>query len=544
AQATPSSRPTRIGADKSLLLRDISAAGKPEVIFMPGERRVVVEAGRSLLEVAESNNLRIEAGCRLGVCGADPVAVLTGMENLAQISEDEQNTLERLGLAQNTRMACSARVHGPCTISLTPERPKELTESQIFNLKVDTAIANVVIIGNGIAGVTAADHVRRRHPRCEIHLIAMEKYHLYNRIAIERLIYGRSAMQGLYLQPDNWYDDLKITCWLNTRALRIDRDARTVVLGTGEALSYDRLILATGSSSVIPAIDGFGIEGSFVLRQAEDALRMRAFAQEYGCRRAVVAGGGLLGLEAAYALYKLGLRVSVLERSEWLLRRQLDARGAQFLREYLEGLGVEILVQADTTAVTGNGRVQEVLLKDGRTLPCDLFLAAAGITPNIDLARDAGLDVKRGVVVDDRMCTSAAGIYAAGDVAEYRGQVYGLWPVAGEQAQIAAINALGGDKLYKGVVPVTILKVVGVDLMSVGNFQPEAEGDLVIAFEDTDEHRYRKLVISGGKLVGAILLGYPLDATLVSAAVKKGVDVTPALSTLQSGDWSVLSTLK
>src|SRR5262249_22303621 len=173
------------------------------------------------------------------------------------------------------------------------------------------------------------------HLGAEIHLVAREKHHLYNRMAIERLIYGRSAMSGLYLQEEAWYDDLQITTWLNTRAVSIDRAAQEVVLGTGERLPYDRLILATGSRSATPPIDGFGLPGSFVMREADDALAIRAFAQEHGAREALVAGGGLLGLEAAYALHKLGLHVTVLERSEWLLRRQLDHRGGQLLQDYL-----------------------------------------------------------------------------------------------------------------------------------------------------------------------------------------------------------------
>jgi NAD(P)H-nitrite reductase large subunit len=364
-------------------------------------------------------------------------------------------------------------------------------------------------------------------------------------MGIERLIYGRSAMQGLFLQDESWYEQHQISCWLNTRVARIDPQQRNVVLSTGETLPYDRLVLAMGSSSAVPPIDGFGLSGSFVLREAEDAMQIRAFAQDNGCRIAVVAGGGLLGLEAAYALHKLGLRVSVLERSQGLLRRQLDPRGSGFLREYLEGLGIEILTEAETAAVHGERRLREVRLQDGRTLPCDIFVVAAGITPNTQLAQAAGLAVNRGVVVNARMQTSVPEIYAAGDVAEFEGQVNGLWPTAVAQAEVAAVNAVGGDKLFTDTAPVTMLKVVGVDLTSIGRINRERRGEMAIAdiVEDGGMHRYRKIVIAENRIVGGILLGFPLDAPLVIAAVRQRIDISSCLPALRTGEWHVLATL-
>lgn len=531
----------------SMLRQRQAAAGQaqPEVTIMPGDQRFVVEAGRTLLEVIEANNLPLEAGCRMGVCGADPVAVVAGMEHLGPISDDERATLRRLNLAENTRMACCARVEGTCSVALKPERKRKGAARPVAP-EYDQSIKRVVVIGTGIAGVTAADHVRRRHPTCEIHLVGRESHYLYNRMAISRLIYGRSAMQGLYLMPETWYEENQITCWLNTQATHIDRTAQTVALGTGEMLPYDRLILAMGSSSMVPPINGFGRPGTFVLREADDAMRIRAFAQDNRARHAVVAGGGLLGLEAAYALHKLGLHAAVLERSDRLLKRQLDARASQYLREYLENLGLEIIINAETAEVLPeNGsteeRVREVVLKDGRRMPCDVFLVAAGITPNIALAQDAGLTCKRGVLVDEAMRTSDPLIFAAGDLAEHAGQIYGLWPTAVEQAEVASTNAIGATRSYNGTVPVTILKVVGVDVTSVGQFEAADPDDLVIALEDPAEGRYRKLVIADGKIVGAILLGYPQDASPVTAAIKQGRDVRAVVPELQGGNWAILA---
>ena len=360
-------------------------------------------------------------------------------------------------------------------------------------------------------------------------------------MGIARLIYGRSAMQGLYLNPDAWYDEHGITPWLNTRARKLDRAGRQVVLGSGETLPYDRLILATGSSSFVPPIEGFGVPGTFVLRTADDALGLRAFSQRHGAQRAVVAGGGLLGLEAAYALHKLGLRTTVLERGDRLLRRQLDARASALLHEYLSGLGLEIATNAETVALSSDGRVNLAMLADDRMLPADVFLLAAGIAPNAELAKAAGLEVDRGVLVDERMRTSDPHILAAGDVAQHAGRVHGLWPVAVEQAEVAADNAVGGEKVYKGSIPFTMLKVVGVELTSVGRFE-EQPGDEVVALEEAGG-KYRKLVIEDGRIVGAILLGYSQEVAAVRTAINRGFHVAGVMASLRAGRWEALAEL-
>ncbi len=528
----------------SIAARQSRITGNPAVLFKPDGKRVLAPIGCTLLELAEKNGLHLEAGCRMGVCGADPVSILEGMGNLSKIGSDEQGTLDRLGLAENTRMACCARVKGPVSVSLTPEKPKSPRSSAIIGFNYDPSVKHIVIIGNGIAGITAADHVRRRHPGCQIHVIAREKHHLYNRMGLSRLIYGRSAMQGLYLMPNSWYDEHQITCWLNTHVSKIDPQTRTVELADGEVLPYDRLILTTGSRSMIPSFEGFGLPGSFVLREADDAMEIRHFVQQYDSQRAVVAGGGLLGLEAAYALHKLGLEVVVLERSSWPMRRQLDERGGFFLEEYLSTFGIDVLTEANTASINGGDRVEQVTLPDGQELPCDLFLVCAGITPNIELAREANLATRHGVLVDDHMRTNVEAIFAAGDVAEFDGKVYGLWPIAVDQAEVAAINAVGGDETYKESIPTTMLKVAGIDLTSIGRFDPESPDEIVIALEDLATHRYRKLIISQGKIVGAILLGYPSEASVVLAAVRERSDVTAVLSYLEAGKWDILGNME
>jgi len=504
---------------------------EPSVTFVPDGPEVAVVAGTPLLDVIEAAGLPIEAGCRLGVCGSDPIALLDGADAVTPPTDDERSTLERLGLAETTRLACQARVHGPCTVALRPERATghRPPAPAATGFTPDPEVRRLVIVGNGIAGATAADRARRLHPDCAIHLVGLEAHRLYNRMAITRLIHGRSAMQGLYLLPDDWYDEHDVTCWLNTRARRIDLEARSVQLATGDTLPYDRLILANGSRSAVPGVPGINRPGCFTLRDADDAIAVRADVQEHDVRTAVVAGGGLLGLETAYALHQLGLDTTVLERAPWVLQRQLDERAARLVERYLGALGITILTGASVREITGADRVDAVVLDDGRRLPAGVVLSCPGIVPNVELAREAGLIVDRGVVVDDHLRTSDPAVYAAGDVAEVDGRVAGLWPASARQGEVAATNAVGGDLAFAPSPPTTLLKVVGLDLASIGRVEADGEGDVVIVEEDEEEARYRRIVLHDGRAVGAVLVGHPREVPELQRAVEEGRDLSALL---------------
>lgn len=526
-----------VGQGAVAALKSAEKESSAQLVIEPDQRQIAARPDQSLLELIESCGARIEAGCRMGVCGADPIAIQEGMDNLTPADEDECNTLARLGHADNTRMACKARIkQGQVTIALVPQ--KRTAASKATTQKFDPAITHVVVIGNGIAGVTAADHVRRRHPSCRISLIAEESHHLYNRMAITRLVYGRSAMQGLYLMPESWYTDRNIDVMLNTKVRNINVEQRLVAIADGETISYDRLIFATGSNSFVPPLPGYGGAGCYVLRTANDAMDVREYAQSSHATHAVIAGGGLLGLEAAYALHKLGLQVTIVERNKWLLNRQLDERGALLLESYLTNLGLHILSSSNLKGISKNEDGKQVVqLEGGQERRADIFIVAAGIAPNTTLASASGLTVKRGIVVDAQMRTSAPHIFAAGDVAEIDEKVMGLWPVAVEQAEIAACNALGEARTYKEPILSTQLKVVGADLVSVGKYIADSE-DMVIIDENLSTHRYRKLVARDGVLLGAILIGWPDLIEPVSKAVKAKRNIKGAEAQLQSGDWS------
>jgi len=536
------STPVRVdlGRARSALNRDQSDLDDGVVEIEFATTTIAVSAGTTILDAIERAELPIESGCRMGVCGADPVAVTGGYDALSPIRREEADTLERLGLGAPNRMACVARAEGSCAVSLAPDRSSEPQRSAAA-FEPDPSVQRVVVVGNGIAGVTTADFVRRNHPDCEITLIGSEAHQLYNRMGVARLIHGRSAMQGLYLLPDDWYERNRVAVWLNTRVTSIDREGQTILLGTGERVSYDRLVLATGGRATVPPIEGFGMPGCFVLREANDAMQMRAYGQEQDEHRAVVAGGGLLGLEAAHALQAFGMSVTVLERSPRLLRNSLDPVASELLRSYFEALGIAVITESEVSRVEGAGRLQCAVTATGVRLDAELLLVAAGVTPNVALAAQCGLKVDRGVVVDEQMRTSDPNIFAVGDLAEFDGRTWGLWPVGVSQAQVAAANAVGGNRLYSDELPNMILKGVGLDVVSFGRIEPD-EGDHVIAERGGGGHTYRRIVLDANVIVGGVFLGFGDDAQHAQDAHADERRFDPdELERLAAGDWSPLA---
>jgi len=309
-------------------------------------------------------------------------------------------------------------------------------------------------------------------------------------------------------------------------------------LATRDTLAYDRLILATGSSAQVPPMAGFGVEGSFVLRDADDAMTIRDHMQRRGGKSAVVIGAGLLGLEAAQALTQLGAQVRLLAKSAQLLDRQIDAAASELLVAHLATRGIVVINKARALSLEhdGQGRLAEVVLADGRRLPADAVVVCAGSRANLDLARSAGLAIGRGITVDAHMRTSDRYVYAAGDVAEFEGISHGLWAVAMEQGEIAAVNALGapgGERVYRGHVPVTALKVSGIDVRSAG----ELHGEVELTQHDAAQGVYRKLVIAQGKVVGAVLVGSPDESDDIVQAVRERAGVSTLGALLQQGHW-------
>ena len=543
--STDPGAPPRVA--ESVLRIDAEArAEKAKVVFAPGPT-VLAKIGDSLLRVAQANQVPLQSGCRMGLCGADPVRVLVGGQNLSPPSAAERATLQRFGLPADCRMACTARVRGAVTVA--PMMEREAIQQPALRpanavsvaLSVPPDVRRVVVIGNGIAGVTAAVELREHHPDAELTLFGAEPYDFYYRMIINEVVTESIAIRQLYLMPRDWAESRRIQYYRGVAASSINPVAREVIGENGEVIHYDRLILATGAHPVVPPIERFGIGGSFVLRTIDDAVQLQQHIRRRRCRTAVIVGGGLLGLEAGYSIAQMGVRVFVLDRAPWPLSRQLDQPGAALLWQMMSDLGIKILPQMQARRLLGSEWVEGVELSNGQLLKADLCLVAAGIKPDTALAESAGLVVNRGVVVNDRMMTSDPAIFAVGDVAEHECQVYGLWSVGVEQAHAAVINLLGGDYQYTSTAPPTNLKVAGIDLLSVGAINPPGEDGFEIRVDDGDARQYRKLVIDAGKLCGAVLIGHSELFDVVSEAVKLNLDVSLGQLTLAQGDWSVLA---
>ena len=401
-----------------------------------------------------------------------------------------------------------------------------------------------VIIGNGVAGVTAARALAEAG--AEVEAYTQEAHHYYPRPRLHELLTGEIELEEIHFYSPVWYEERGIAVHLGTEVVRLDTMAKRIALADGREILYDRLLLATGSRPFIPSIEGMNKEGVFTLRTIEDALAIRRWAKE--AKRAVVVGGGLLGLEAARAFMVLGLRVAVLEQGAYLLPRQLDAEGGALLKELIGAMGIEVVLEASSQAILGNGTppptlggiegglASGVLLQDGRRIEGDLILVSAGVRCDVRLAQEAGLEVNRGVVVDEHLRTSAEDIYAAGDVAEFQGRVYGIIPAAIEQARAAARNMLGEEAAYQGTIPSNTLQVVGIDCTSIGVVHPP-EGEGYQELRKSEAGVYKKLVLKDGRLVGVILLGDKKDVAPISQLIRKGADVSRYAERLLDDDF-------
>ena len=504
-----------------------------------------VARGETLLDAIEGAGLKINYGCRAGLCGADAVVVCEGSQHLSPAGEDETATLRRLGLEGKARLACMCRVSGPVLIDRDPTsagpQPAVPAAPEVDHAR-GSGISRVLIIGNGIAGTSAAEQLRRLSTSLQIDVITSEPLHFYNRMAIGRLIYGRTGMDGLQLIPDNWYAKNRVEVWRNSIVRSVDRQSKSVALATGEHLPYDKLILATGAHGTTPDPDFLAFDNAFVLRSAEDAQALRNYAQRRRARRALVVGGGVLGVEAADALHHLGLQVTLLQRSERLMNAQLDRQGSARLAAYLEGIGIQVLTEAHVSRWEAQGEeLRAAWLAHGPCARAEVFVACLGIGANAQLARAAGLAVGRGIMVDPCMRTSDPDIYAIGDVAELPGAIGGLWAIGAAQAATAATALLGQAKPYQAPRIVLQLKCDGIDLRSFGEIAARP-GDEEFTATPNDAAWWR-LILRQGVLVGAIYVGPPRSAQDFTRVVQAGTDLGPIRAGLQRGDLSGLARL-
>ncbi|MEE6179463.1 nitrite reductase large subunit NirB [Mycobacterium sp. 050134] len=405
-------------------------------------------------------------------------------------------------------------------------------------------LATLVVVGNGMAGARALEEIVARGgtERFDITVFGDEPYGNYNRILLSNVLAGSDDAGEIYLNPRDWYADNGIELRAGVRVVRVDPFAHVVHADDGTTVRYDKLILATGSRSFFPPVDGIWLDnktlapGVFGFRTLDDTQAMIDFAERNGGAMALVIGGGLLGLEAARGLQNRGLQARVVQGGSALMNAQLDDRGAAILRRLVEALGIEVHTGKRTTRMlTENGLPSAVEFADGSRLPCDMVVMAAGIRPNVGLAARAGLTVERAIVVDDQMrSVDDDDIYVVGECAEHRGQVYGLVAPLWEQATVLAEHITGANPhaAYHGSRTATKLKVAGVDVAAMGVKGPERDDDEFVQYCEPRRGVYKTVVVRDDKLIGATLVGDVSKVAFLMQAFDRGLPLPPERVTL------------
>ncbi len=386
----------------------------------------------------------------------------------------------------------------------------------------------LVVIGNGMAGARVVEEIIERSPdKFEIIMFGAEPYGNYNRISLSNVLNQTKTVEDIFINPLDWYQKNNILLYTGARVVAIDRKDRRVLarkLTDGEAAylhdaptrtraglmeeHYDQLIIATGSRPAVPPLEGFGLAGTFVFRTIDDCRHIAGYAEK--CHKAVVMGGGILGLEAARGLLTHHLEVTVLEAAPQLMPAQLDQEAAAILEQSLAAMGIRVLTNVRASRIEGReGRVSGVALSDGRVLETDLVVVSIGIRPITEIAGEAGLAVNKGIICDDQMRTSDPSIFALGECIEHRGKLYGLVEPIWEQARVLAdiLTSSDPNARYEGTRAGTKLKVMGVELVAIGEKDPSDPADELIVYRDPYRRVYKKLIIRNGQIHGAILLG-------------------------------------
>ncbi len=395
----------------------------------------------------------------------------------------------------------------------------------------------LVIIGNGMAPGRMLEELLEKVPGLyDITIFNAEPRVNYDRIMLSPVLSGEKAYEDIIIHDDVFYSQNNITLHKGAKVTHIDRAAKNVTAENGITASYDKLVIATGSAPFIIPVPGAYLQGVRAYRDLDDVSAMLEVARSrgHGAGKAVVIGGGLLGLEAAYGLKRQGMEVTVVHLMPTLMERQLDPAAAYLLEKALTARDISIVTKANTRAIVGETQAEGVELEDGRILPADLVVMAVGIRPSTQLAKEAGLLTNRGVVVDDGMATSDPDVYALGECMEHRGMCYGLVAPLYESARVLACRLAGEEAAYEGSVTSTKLKVTGVNLFSAGDFA-EAPGREEIVLRDASAGVYKRLVLQDNRIIGAVMYGDVTDGPWYFDMLKRGTDVTALRETLIYG---------
>lgn len=407
---------------------------------------------------------------------------------------------------------------------MAPSEYQFLIEQLRYKMK-----QKLVVIGNGMAGMkTVEELLNIEAHRYDITVFGNEPYGNYNRIMLPPLLQGSKTISDIMIHNFDWYDKNEITlhCGANKTIVQIDRHKKQVIAKDGTVALYDRLLIATGSLSTTPDIPGIKLEGVMGFREIADVEKLLSAVKTP--QKVTIIGGGLLGLEAASALQNRAMEVTVINRSAFILNRQLDVHSSNLLKEHLNKQGVAFELSANVVEIIGaDHKVKSIRLDNGNVIDTNFVIIAMGIRPNIELAKEAGIHTNQGVVVNDFMQTSDEAIYAVGECIEHNGELFGLVAPAYEQAKVCAKQLIGQQHVvFERRISATILKVTGIDLFSVGNIETDTDCQEQL-FVDNQLDIYRKLIIKNQKLIGAILYGDTEHSHFYMKLISDNVLITP-----------------
>lgn len=361
-----------------------------------------------------------------------------------------------------------------------------------------------IVIGSGPVGIRAVQELIKQNPNRHIAIFGDEPWQPYNRVKLSSLISGEIKEDSLFTNTD-FANNPFIHTFYNNRIIDINRHTKEIIDSQGKKYHYSKLILATGSTPRIPTIEGISRKNIFTFRDLNDAQNLAV--RSVRTRKTVVIGGGLLGLEAARAMQRFNTDVTVIEHNMWLMFNQLDSHAASYLKKHIESLDIDIRTNTYVKNIIGDRHIKSIILNSGEEIECDTLIIATGISPNIELARDAGLSINRGIRVNDYLQTNDKDIYAIGECAEHRNKVYGLVSPGFEQASIVSYNTKSHKATYSGSIAATNLKVINYPVFSIGNTGDQARSREMFSYHDAGKGIYRKIIVINGRIRGAIAVG-------------------------------------
>jgi nitrite reductase (NADH) large subunit len=387
---------------------------------------------------------------------------------------------------------------------------------------VNILSSGIVIIGGGIAGISAIKAIREVDGDVEISMFSNEIFYPYNRLRLTKGLFGNLEEDNILLQKKQWYEANKVKLNINKGVTGINIEDQEVLLSDGSKIKYNKLLLACGSSNFKPPIEGIDKENVYTIRYLEQAWEVKRAAEDR--KTPLIIGGGIQGLETAWELNQQGNLVHIAEIQARLMPKQLDERASKILQEIIEDHRAKIHLNTKVEKIAGENSGEAIVTKEGIAIPCDMIIYNAGTRTNIGVIKNSLIDINKGVIVNSKMQTNIENIYAAGDVAEFKDRISGLWNIAIEQGKTAGYNMVGKDEEYKDIVPVTTLNAFGVSLFSMGSID-ESECNMTLIEDGADNKTYKRIFIKDNKVIGAIVIGDTKKSPILKSAIEGQVSL-------------------